>query len=69
LIVVQPQESVRIHAPGVWLMSAARGTPDKSQWPRQLQVKALLTVVRNGISESLGQSQTAAPITLRIGTR
>jgi len=69
LIVVHPQETVRIHAPGVWLMSAARGTPNKSQWPRELQVKALLTVVRNGISESLGLSQTAAPITLRMATR
>lgn len=65
LIVVEPNDRVRIRAQGRWVMSRATGTLRKEQWPRPLQLKATVTLAGKGIMRIIDASKGTVPVLLR----
>jgi hypothetical protein len=62
LIAVQPGERVRIRARSTWILSSARGTPYEPHWPRQLKVKATVTLVGKDVLRLSEESNAVTPV-------
>jgi hypothetical protein len=69
LIALPPHGVVRIRAQGQWLLIGATSPSRPDQWPRSLQIQALVSIGGNGITPALETSQEAAPVVLRKPNR
>jgi hypothetical protein len=65
LITVPPHGVVRIRALGQWFLIGATGPSRPDQWPRSLQIQALVSISGKGIAPALETSQESFPVVLR----
>jgi len=69
LVSVPPQGLVKIRAQGRWLLSSATGTPKPDQWPRSLQIQAMVAISGNGIPSMGETSRETVPVVLSLSKR
>ncbi len=62
VISVQPGERVRIRARSTWILSRSTGTPYEPHWPRQLKVKATVTLVGKDVLRLSEESNAVTPV-------